>query len=94
MIHWIRLRVKMSRALLRATNLCLRGTRCKFCSMSIDDGASLHPSLSYTSPNLPIIILFYFLFLNLCAMLHYTYINTATAMHCLCYCLLSLLFLL
>ena len=46
-IHW--LRVKLSMALLRATNLCLRGTRCKFRPMNIDDGASLHPSLSYYS---------------------------------------------
>ena len=42
------LRVKLSMALLRATNVCLRGTRCKLRPMHIDDGASLHP-ISYYS---------------------------------------------
>ena len=46
-IHW--LRIKLSLALLRATNLCLRGTRCKVQSVHMDDGAPIHCSLSYYS---------------------------------------------
>ena len=46
-IHW--LRIKLSLALLRATNLCLRGTRCKVRSVHMDDGAPIHHSLSYYS---------------------------------------------
>ena len=44
-IHW--LRAKMSFALLRATNLCLRGTRSKLRSLQIEDDAPINPILFY-----------------------------------------------
>ena len=46
-VHW--LRVKISMALLRATDLCLRGTRSKFRSLHIDDDAPINPFLSFYS---------------------------------------------
>ena len=46
-VHW--LRIKLSLALLRATNFCLRGTRCKVRSVIMDNGAPIHHSLSYYS---------------------------------------------
>uniref|UniRef100_A0A1X7SRE2 Uncharacterized protein n=1 Tax=Amphimedon queenslandica TaxID=400682 RepID=A0A1X7SRE2_AMPQE len=42
-VHW--LRVKMSMALLRATDLCLRGTRSKLRPMLIEDDAPINPSI-------------------------------------------------
>jgi hypothetical protein len=42
-VHWTRTR--LSFAILRATSHCLRGTRTKWRSLGIDDGASIRPAL-------------------------------------------------
>uniref|UniRef100_A0A1X7TJ15 Uncharacterized protein n=1 Tax=Amphimedon queenslandica TaxID=400682 RepID=A0A1X7TJ15_AMPQE len=42
-VNWVR--TKLSFALLRATNLCIRGTRSKWRGMTIEDGLGINPSL-------------------------------------------------
>ena len=42
-VNWVR--TKLSFALLRATNLCIRGTRSKWRGMTIEDGLGVNPSL-------------------------------------------------